>query len=322
MRLQHVAEQIYYRPWLITPSGHASVQQLLESKLATIGQFESKNRRSAVFEADAETDSPYFVQREPACLDVNGIGHVHIKGVIGLGLSKIEKSCGNTDTKDVQAEIAALVAQGAKGLLLCIDSPGGTVTGTPELAETIAAAALDIPVFVFSDSQICSAAYWLAAGATRIFSTESADVGSIGVYMPWIDRSAQWEQEGIKADPVINSQGTFKAIGFAPALSDTHRAQLQSQVDRIFGLFSTFVTDHRALMSGAEVAPTTMQGQTFMGIDALPAGLIDDLGSKEEAYDALLMEIDFSPEPVEAASSTEETPAESPDNTVASPATS
>jgi signal peptide peptidase SppA len=312
MRLQHVAEQIYYRPWLITPSGHASIQRLLETKFATNGEFK----------ADSDTDaSAFFVQREPAAIDVNGIGHVHVKGVIGQGLSKIEKSCGNTDTKDVQTELAALVAQNVKGILLCIDSPGGMVTGTPELAETIAQTALEIPVFVFSDSQICSAAYWLAAGATRVFSTESADIGSIGVYMPWIDRAAQWEQEGIKADPVINTGGTFKAIGFAPSLSEQHRAQLQAQVDRIFGLFRDFVVTMRAL-NEAVVPDAAMQGQTFLGIDALANGLVDQLGSKDDSYEALLQEIDFSPEPAEEPAAPSETPSESPSNTVASPATS
>jgi len=302
MRLQHVAEQIYYRPWLITPSGHASVQRL----------FESKNVKPVVFEANDGTESSdFFVQREPASLDVNGIGLVHIKGVIGQGLSKIEKSCGNTDTRDVQAELAALVAQGAKGILLTIDSPGGMVTGTPELAETIAQIAAEIPVFVFSDSQICSAAYWLAAGASRIITTESADIGSIGVYMPWIDRAAQWEAEGIKADPVINTGGTYKAIGFSPALSPEHRTQLQAQVDRIFGLFRDDVVTLRAL-NEAVVPDTAIQGQVFLGVDAIANGLVDVLGNKEDAYEALLMEIDFEPEPTgEPSDSTEEPDADS-----------
>jgi protease-4 len=317
MRFQHVAEQIYSKPWLITPSAHASIVRLFQSKYAS----------SFVFDAKADdginTDA-LFVQREPASLDVNNIGHVYIKGVIGQGLSKIEKSCGNTDTRDVQDEIAALVAQGAKGILLCIDSPGGIITGTPELAELIAETATEIPVFVFSDSQICSAAYWLAAGASKIICTESAEIGSIGVYLPWIDESIKWEQEGIAATPVINTGGTFKGIHLFPSLSAEHREALQIFVDRVFGLFKTFIVNMRA-MNEAVVAASALQGQMFLGIDAITNGLVDELGNKDDAYEALLQDIDLpeTPEPEAEPSpdnnQIEEAPA---NNNVAAPATS
>ena len=308
MRFQHVAEQIYSKPWLITPSGHASIVRLFESKLAS----------SCRFEADDGDDNPFFVLREPASLDVNGIGHIEIKGIIGQGLSKIEKSCGNTDTRDVQAEIAALVAQGAKGILLCIDSPGGIITGTPELADLIANTSAEIPVFVFTDSQICSAAYWLAAGASRIFCTESAEIGSIGVYLPWIDTSVRWEEEGIKADPVINTGGAYKGIHLFPSLSPEHREQLQGHVDRVFGLFKNFVVTMRAV-NEVTIPAAALQGQVFLGedsishVDAITNGLVDQIGSKEEAYEALLMEIDLDDEPVVQEAPAD--PAENPEST-------
>ena len=122
MRLQHVAEEILHRPWLITPTGHHAVRTLLESKLA---------RTFADDEDDTDQEFPFVIPREKPSLDENSIGHVYIQGVIGQGLSRIEKSCGNTDTVDVRAEITALVEQGARAIFLCIDFPGGMVTGTP-----------------------------------------------------------------------------------------------------------------------------------------------------------------------------------------------
>jgi signal peptide peptidase SppA len=291
MRFRHLAELIYSKPWLITPSAHASIIRLFETKMANAGHFEVTPQLA---EGD---ENPYFVQREQATLDVNGIGHVHVKGVIAQGLSPIERTCGNTDTRDVQAEIAALVAQGAKGILLCIDSPGGGITGTPELADTIAETAQLIPVYVFSDSQVCSAAYWLAAGASKIICTDSAEIGSIGVYLPWIDESAKWEKEGVASTPVINTGGNFKGIHLFPALSPEHRAELQAHVDRIFGLFTDFVVGMRSLQE-AVIPTTALQGQVFLGIDAIKNGLVDEIGSKGEAYEALLCEIDFELETV------------------------
>ena len=290
---QHVAENIYNRPWLISdcPSGRAALQQLFSldelPKTASTGRIEADG---------SDLSCPFFVQREPSTIDVNGIGHIHVKGILAQGLSPVQKLIGNTDIRDVQAEIAALVAQGAKGLLLCIDSPGGGIQGTQELADTIADTALCIPVYVFSDSQVASAAYWIAAGASKIICTKTAEVGSIGVFQAWIDRSVQWEQEGIASTPVINTGGNLKGMYLFPALSDAHRAELQRQVDGIFNLFSTFVTEMRALY-GATVPSTAMQGQSFIGLEALPNGLVDMIGSKQEAYEALLGEIEFDATP-------------------------
>jgi signal peptide peptidase SppA len=281
MRLQHIAEQIYHQPWLITATGHRSVQNLFESKLAKVCQFKADD------DAD-EYDSPFIVQREKPSLDANSVGHVYIRGVVGQGLSKIEKSCGNTDCKDITAEIKALVEQGAKGILLCIDSPGGMVTGTPELAEFISNVALEIPVYVYCDSQLCSAAYWLAAGVTRILSTDSAEVGSIGVYFPWVDSSGAWEKQGLKSEPVVNDGGIFKGVGLGPSLTPEQREELQAKVNRIFGLFKSFVTTMRAL-NGAVVPDDACQGQTFLGVDAFSNGLVDQIVScEDEAYFALV----------------------------------
>ena len=279
MRLQHVAEQIFNRPWLITVSGHAAIRSLFESKLA---------RTLADEETDAP-DFPFVVKRDAPSLDANGIGRASIKGVIGSGLSKIEKACGATDTKDVAAELRALVAQGARGILLCIDSPGGTVSGTPELADLIAS--LQIPVSVFCDGQLCSAAYWIAAGASMIMATDSSETGSIGVFFPWVDQTGAWEKAGLKSDIITNAEGIYKGAGVGPSLTDDQRASIQEKVDRIFGLFKTFVTTMRGL-NGATVPDSACQGQTFLGLDALAAGLIDKCVSCEmEAYDELLAEL-------------------------------
>jgi ClpP class serine protease len=283
MRLQHVAQEVVSQPWLITPSGHQAVRALLESKLArTVADEDGE---------EADQEFPFVVPRGKPSLDANGVGHVYIRGVIGQGLSRIEKTCGNTDTKDVAAEIGALVTQGARGILICIDSPGGMVTGTPELADYISNVALEIPVYIFCDGQLCSAAYWIAAGASKIISTDSAEVGSIGVFYPWVDSSGAWDKAGLKSDIITNEAGIFKAAGVGPSLTDDQRANIQAKVERIFGLFKGFLTSMRAL-NGAVVPDDACQGQTFLGADAMASGLIDQIAScEDEAYEALLDDI-------------------------------
>ncbi len=266
MRLQRIAEEIYHKPWFITPSAHAAVRRLFEAKLArTLGDDGTDPANP-----DGLKDNPFYVQRSPARLDENQIGHVQILGVTGLGLSRIEKTCGNTDTQDVACELKQLAQDGARGILLCINSPGGLVTGTPELADVVST--MEIPVVVYVDNMCASAAYFAAAGADKIVATESAEIGSIGTLIPWQDTSGLEEKVGVVSDPIINSEGTYKGIFFSSSLSDEHRTYLQAEVDRKFGVFKSFVTQMR------QVPDDACHGQMFMGIDALAVGLIDQVG--------------------------------------------
>ena len=83
-------------------------------------------------------------------------------------------------------------------VILDIDSPGGTVAGTPELGAAVAALNGQKPVYAFSSGLMCSAAYWIASQAEAIYATPSARVGSIGVVQTVIDNSARLHAEGIK----------------------------------------------------------------------------------------------------------------------------
>lgn len=76
--------------------------------------------------------------------------------------------------------------------ILDFDIPGGVVTGVPELAAFTRGAAEEKPIYAFTGGQSCSAAYWLASACSKVFCTESADVGSIGVYVALVDETDAW----------------------------------------------------------------------------------------------------------------------------------
>lgn len=273
MRFQRIAQAIYYEPWLITPSAHASVRQLLESKLA----------------GDEINLSDFVNARPEISLDENGIAHIHVVGVIGKGLSKIEKSCGNTGVEDLLSELQSARDQKARGLLLHVNSPGGTIAGIPEVADEIASLSKQIPISAFTDDMMASAAYWIASSANTIWATRSSEIGSIGVYIPWIDAAGAWEKEGLKADPITNTGGDLKAIGFAPSLTDVQRQYLQESVDETFAAFKNHVLKSRA-RNGKTISNDSMRGQTFSGIKAMDVGLVDYVGSTQDAYDTLFQE--------------------------------
>jgi signal peptide peptidase SppA len=149
-----------------------------------------------------------------------------------------------------------------KAVFLNIDSPGGTVAGTPELANAVAALDKKKPVYAFSSGLMCSAAYWVASQARAIYATPSAQVGSIGVVQAVIDNSAALDQAGIKVE--VFSVGKYKAMG-APGtpLTDDQRELISSNLAEIAGEFHAAV-----LAKGRAIPAEAMEGQTFSGKQA------------------------------------------------------
>lgn len=274
MRLQRIQELVYHCPWLITPTGHESIRSLIEAKLG----------RSAIEESQAaRLELADLVTTRPAASVEAGVGTVHIFGPIGIGLSKMEKTCGATDLHDLMADLDAVQQQGAERLMLMVDSPGGSVGGVPEVASAIAS--LSIPTFAYvpAGAMACSAAYYLTAGADRLYASPSADVGSIGVYLPWIDRTAAFAAQGYQVELITNKEGDLKGAGYpGTALSDEQRGALQASVQEIFDDFAAHVRDMRG-----SVDTDTMRGQSFSAREAYRRNLIDGVAPYASALRTL-----------------------------------
>lgn len=165
---------------------------------------------------------------------------------------------GATDMNDVAAAIHEAVERNdVVAILLDIDSPGGTVNGTPELAQAVADAAHTKRVHAYTEGQMCSAAYWIAAQADAIYATPSARVGSIGVLLPFIDSSEKFRAEGLKVE--VFAAGKFKGIGTpGVALSEDQRSLLQSDIEEIAVDFKAAV-----LARGRKIPEQAMEGQSF-----------------------------------------------------------
>jgi signal peptide peptidase SppA len=168
-----------------------------------------------------------------------------------------------------------------KAVFLNIDSPGGTVAGTPELANAVAALDKKKPVYAFSSGLMCSAAYWVASQARAIYATPSAQVGSIGVVQAVIDNSAALDKAGIKVE--VFSVGKYKAMG-APGtpLTDDQRELISSNLAEIAGEF------HAAVLAKKRAIPAeAMEGQTFSGKQAQRHNLAGMVADRAEAMHRL-----------------------------------
>lgn len=194
------------------------------------------------------------------------VGLVSIHGVIGKHLSDLEIRCGGCDIDDIRAQVEAFeVDPNISAICLDIDSPGGVVTGVPELADYIAS--IEKPVFAYTSGQMCSAAYWIACAADFVASAPSADVGSVGVYMAWIDSAERMAKDGDRW--IVFQSGTDKAAWIDGRMTENAAKELQAQSDKVYSLFTGFVARNRNINSDH------LQGLSYMGSDALLYGMVD-----------------------------------------------
>jgi signal peptide peptidase SppA len=218
---------------------------------------------------------PKKATENPLLTIEDGIGVIAIEGPI---LRKPDLMArvflGATSSEEISEALREAAARpDIKAVFLNIDSPGGTVAGTPELAAAVASLDKQKPVYAFSSGLMASAAYWIASQARAIYATPSAQVGSIGVVQAVVDSSAAIDKAGIKVE--VFSVGKYKAMG-APgtALTDDQRELIQSNLAEIAVEF------HDAVLSRGRAIPAeAMEGQTFSGKQAQRhnlAGMVPD----------------------------------------------
>jgi signal peptide peptidase SppA len=218
---------------------------------------------------------PQSRPQSPLLTVEDGIGTVSIEGPIlrkpGLFARVLMGAVGSEEIGDALREAGD--RDDIRAVFLDIDSPGGTVAGTPELAAAVASINERKPVYAFSSGLMCSAAYWIASQARAIYATPSAQVGSIGVVQAVIDDSAALASEGIKVE--VFAVGKYKSIG-APGtpLTDDQRDLINSNLAEIAGEFHAAV-----LARGRSIPAEAMEGQTFSGRQAQRfnlAGMVPD----------------------------------------------
>ncbi len=170
-------------------------------------------------------------------------------------------------------------------IVLDINSPGGTVAGTPESAAAVRAAQGVKPVTAVVDSLAASAAYWIAAQAGQVVVTPSSEVGSIGVLAVHMDMSKMLEDMGMK--PTIIRSTKYKAEGnpFEP-LDDEGLANFQGDVDAAHADFIRAVAQGRKT-SMANVTENFGQGRTVGAAEAVKRGMADRVGSMADVLSGM-----------------------------------
>jgi capsid assembly protease len=192
-----------------------------------------------------------------------------------------------TSVRDFTRSLAEAAAATPRTLIY-IDSPGGTVDGTPEAGDAVASlVSKGYPVYAVASGAMTSAAYWIGAQAKEVWAAPATDVGSIGVRMTHTDMSKALERWGYNITSITS--GTMKAAG-APwkPLSEEERAYFQASVNAAAEDFYAAVTKGRkGRMSAESLADAARTAAVYDAKTALKMGLIDGIAHVGDVIDAL-----------------------------------
>lgn len=168
-----------------------------------------------------------------------------------------------------------------KGIILDIDSPGGTVSGTENLADTVLEARKIKSVVALANCMACSAAYWIASAAAKLYiAGNTAQVGSIGVLTVHRDYSGANQKMGITITEL--AAGEFKTVGSPnKPLSERDQQILMAQLNEIYGVFVSAVAKNRGVDKD-QVLQKMADGRVFMGERAISSGLADGIKSLDQ----------------------------------------
>ena len=212
-------------------------------------------------------------------------GGVAVIGIMGF-MSKGDSSMGGTSTLRTRAAVRSAKDDPAvDAIVLLIDSPGGTVAGTQELVDDVAAAAASKPVLAHFEDMGASAAYWVGAmvGIGNVSANASALIGSIGAIATVEDTSGQFEKDGIVVHHLTSDGAAMKAAGAeGTEITEEQLAYFQGLLDHVGKQFVNSVAAARGL-DPADIR--ALDGRVLLAHDAKAAGLIDHVRSFEDTLE-------------------------------------
>lgn len=212
-----------------------------------------------------------------------GFGHDYI-GTLYIEGSIDEYGTGTYNHQYILNAIDAMIYDDDnKGLILYINTPGGSVYASDEVYLKIKEyqELTGRPVYSSMQSQATSGGYYISAPCDKIIANRNCWTGSIGVTMgSFIDLSELLDNLGVKTETITS--GDNKAMGSSTEpMTDEQRAIFQSLIDEAYEQFVGIVADGRN-MTEAEVKELA-DGRIYTTKQALDCGLIDQIGTYSEA---------------------------------------
>lgn len=259
--------------WAIEPTAGAALWR----------QFQGMDLRQHMAESPAPKLAAATEYQTIRAANGEVIAQINLTGTLMKSASSMSAA---TSTVAARRAIRKAAADSeVSAILIAIDSPGGTVSGTADLGSEIAAAAKKKPVWSYIDDLGASAAYWAASQADRVIANNrTALVGSIGTLAVVYDLSAAAEKEGIKA--LVFGTGPLKGTGTPGApVTEDQQAYYRGIVEDAQVAFDAAVSKGRSLT--AKQLADVKTGGVFGATEAQDKKLIDAI----QSFDATVSEL-------------------------------
>lgn len=185
---------------------------------------------------------------------------------------------GSRPTLDLLKQVSENSA--VRGVIISIDSPGGTVAGSEDVYNAIRAVAAKKPTVAVINTLGASGAYIAAMGAERILARQTSLVGSIGVIMQFPNFVGLMDRVGVKMDEIKSSPLKASPNPFEPA-SPAAKEAMAAVVGDSYAWFRGLVETRRKL--DAPGLNNVADGRIFTGRQALQLRLIDQTGDEKDA---------------------------------------
>lgn len=193
---------------------------------------------------------------------------------IGSNSSIFSSDEEQTSSEDICYKIATINEdEKIKAIIVEVDSPGGIPLAAEEIEKCIKRS--QKPVLAYIRSSGTSAAYWSITSADRIFASSLSDIGSIGVYISYLDNVKKNEMDGLKYH--LYSTGKFKDMFSSDKPTTKEEEKLiMEQLQSAHNIFMSAVSENRKIEM--ETVKKISDGRVFDGDQAALIGLIDQIG--------------------------------------------
>lgn len=271
-----ILDRIAGVPWLIHEGAFQTIVEIAAREpldLTNLAQWKDRLSTETLAHRPA---SPLPGARRAELRD--GVAILRVAGPIFRYAGLMTEMSGATAVADLAMDLQlALDDSRVQAMLLDVDSPGGEVTGIPEMAAALQAARQRKPMIAHVGGGALSAGYWLAAAAGEIWASPVANLGSLGAIVGITDTSERDARSGVRRVEFVSSQTPNKRPD--PNTPDG-RASFQAMADSLAAEFLGAVAQMRGVSEEA-LLEATRGGGIILGRAAVQAGMADRLGDFE-----------------------------------------
>ena len=253
----------------------------LQQKLADLYVTDSYKKVKSISLADYAK-----IKDIPNLKASNKIAVIYAEGNIVDG-DESEQVAGDRFAKiiaDVRAD------KDVKAVVLRVNSPGGSVMASEKIKAELDLLRENVPVIASYGDYAASGGYWISANSDYIFANATTLTGSIGVFSMIPDIGGVIKNKLHVTVTPVKSNEHADMMGLMRPLTPKEEAYMQASVERIYDQFTSLVAAGREMT--VEEVDAIAQGRVWTGAEALEIGLVDEIGTLEDAIEYAAMSIE------------------------------